>query len=449
MALPLLTDLGPGSPNAPYAFDNGGNTSQGTGPFTTSPDFTPAPNSLLLVFAGFGLPSDVTVNEPSYILTDTISPDLNWQKIVAATASFGGDGSAVQAWYAEVGDNPAPLSLILTHTGLTTYAMSLYVINIIGHQVGDAIVQVGEAVNTNNDFDITFASPPGADSLLISMMQLVGNAQATNVVITPDAGWTEHANHVANNSFVRSQVQYGPGSLGSTLGRTATTTTGAPFNQRVGVAVEIRAESTAIVVDAVDVAVMGQDVPLGDYHIIVTPASAAVAGQDVDIVNPVIDVTGYDIAIAAQNVNLIGGDVIGPDLMSAFYIALSDDTYITSRLGEFMSPSIHTRVPVPEGAGYPMIVVRAQTVVDEDALVTKRPVVSVIITIYGEQDDQYRTVEELGYYINTKFHRQKYSISPSGYKVIDIVAAGPTPAPTDDFQHVARMVALAVRLQEA
>lgn len=449
MALPLITDLGPGSPNAPYAFQNVGTTAQGTGPFTTTPDFTPLANSLVLVFACFGLPSPVDTNEPNYILTDDSSLALDWEKITAARATFTTDGSAVQAWYTEIGDDTEAMALTLTHTGLLSYAMKIYVLNIIGHQPGDPIGLFAIAVNTNNDYDIDLGAAPGEDDLIVSCMQLVGNQEATNVVITPDTGWTEHDNNVATSSFVRTQVQYGPGSLGQVVGRTATTTTGSPFNQRVGVAVAIRAESNLITVDAAQVAVAGQDITVGDYHITVEPAAVAIAGQNIDILNPIIDVTTADVAIAAQNITILGGDA-SMDLMGPLYVALADDTFITSRLGTFMSPAIFTRMPIPdEQATYPMIVVQPPSLIgNEDGLVVRRPVLNIAVVVYGAQDDQYRTVEELGYYIRNKFHRQKRSITVNGFSIIDIVANGPIPGPTDDFRHVARAVTLTIRMSE-
>lgn len=136
------------------------------------------------------------------------------------------------------------------------------------------------------------------------------------------------------------------------------------------------------------------------------------------------------------------------DLAAPLYAALSADAVITALLGTFLSgPSIHTRRPVPEGAEYPMLIVSANVgVTDEDGLVSRRPVLVRDIIAYGEQDGQYRTIETLGELLRTKFHRQRHAFTISGFHVVDVVATGPIPAPTDDFNHVARVVTLTIRL---
>jgi len=209
--------------------------------------------------------------------------------------------------------------------------------------------------------------------------------------------------------------------------------------------------STASVVgvDAAQAAVAGQTIDLFEDPIPVTAAAAAVAGQTIDIINLQIAVDPVDVAVQGQAVTLVGGGAT-LNLASSIYAALADDLYITSRLGQFMSPSIHTRRPVPEGAEYPMIVVNPDTsIINEDALVSRRPVITRDVIAYGEQDGQYRVVEELGYYLRDKFHRNPDSLTVSGYDIIDIVVVGPFPAPTDDYQHIARGVTLTIRLQTA
>jgi|SRR3990172_4079001 hypothetical protein len=136
------------------------------------------------------------------------------------------------------------------------------------------------------------------------------------------------------------------------------------------------------------------------------------------------------------------------DLAAPLYAALSADAAITSLLGTFLSgPSIHTRRPVPEEAGYPMLIVSANVgVTDEDGLVSRRPILVRDIIAYGEQDSQYRVVEQLADLLRTKFHRQRDSFTISGFHVVDVVAVGPIPGPTDDFNHVARVVTLTIRL---
>lgn len=138
------------------------------------------------------------------------------------------------------------------------------------------------------------------------------------------------------------------------------------------------------------------------------------------------------------------------DVSKGLYSALSGDSDITDLLGSFQGgPSIHTRRPVPVNADYPMIVVSPDvSVTDEDGLVSRRPVVIRDIAIYGEQDTDYRTVESLGYLVRSKFHRKFDVFTVEGFSIIDVVATGPIPAPTDDEKQVGRLVSLTIRLLE-
>jgi len=138
------------------------------------------------------------------------------------------------------------------------------------------------------------------------------------------------------------------------------------------------------------------------------------------------------------------------NLASAFYDALSNDATITALLGTWNSnPSIHTRRPIPADAGYPLIVISPDiTVSDQDALSTFRPVIVKDIAVYGLQPNDYRTVEALGLLLRNKFHRLRFALTPpAGYKIIDIVALGPSIAPTDDDKKLGRVVSLTVRVQ--
>lgn len=139
------------------------------------------------------------------------------------------------------------------------------------------------------------------------------------------------------------------------------------------------------------------------------------------------------------------------DVTKGLYSALSGNSDITSLLGSFQGgPSIHTRRPVPVNAVYPMIVVSSDvSVTDEDGLVSRRPVVIRDIAIYGEQDTDYRTVESLGYLVRSMFHRKLDVFTVDGYSIIDVVATGPIPAPTDDEKQVGRLVSLTIRLLES
>jgi len=138
------------------------------------------------------------------------------------------------------------------------------------------------------------------------------------------------------------------------------------------------------------------------------------------------------------------------DLSAPFYSALISDSAITALLAEFLTqPAVFTRRPIPENAQYPLIVVTPNvSIANEDFLVTEFPVVVSDVIAYGEQPSDYRTIDALGYLVRTKFHRERESLSVSGFHVVDIVASGPQPAPTDDERHVGRVVSLTIRLQK-
>ena len=57
-------------------------------------------------------------------------------------------------------------------------------------------------------------------------------------------------------------------------------------------------------------------------------------------------------------------------------------------------------------------------------------------------------LEALGWRIRSLFHRQRFSVRPDGFSVIEVVAGGPVPGPTDDDKQVARIVQLRIRLRE-
>lgn len=137
-------------------------------------------------------------------------------------------------------------------------------------------------------------------------------------------------------------------------------------------------------------------------------------------------------------------------------LGLIADAEITSYLGlHDGAPCVFTRRPVPSEAPYNMIIIGPNiSVTNEDSLNGRRPVVVRDVIAYGWQTVQdgpigagYRRIEELGYLLQRFFHRRK-PITVTGYHVIDIVASGPIPAPTDDEKLVGRAVTLTVRLQE-
>lgn len=140
---------------------------------------------------------------------------------------------------------------------------------------------------------------------------------------------------------------------------------------------------------------------------------------------------------------------IGPALRAA----IVNDSVISPLLGLYNGgPSVHTRRPVPDAAGYPMVVISGDvSITDFDAIDSFRSVIVRDIAVYGQQDAQtaseYRTVEEIGYLLRTLFHRNKDAVLVDDYHVIDVRASGPRVAPTEDEKSVGRVVTVSVRVQ--
>lgn len=111
-------------------------------------------------------------------------------------------------------------------------------------------------------------------------------------------------------------------------------------------------------------------------------------------------------------------------------------------------PGVFTKRPIPGDATYPLVLVSPDiSITDEDALRTSRPIVLRDLTVFGEQPDQYRVVEQIGYLMRGLFHRQRFAISVPSFHVVEIVAMGPRIAPSDDDDHLARVVPLRIRLE--
>lgn len=137
-------------------------------------------------------------------------------------------------------------------------------------------------------------------------------------------------------------------------------------------------------------------------------------------------------------------------LPAALRTAIKESEPITALLAKWKGePSIHTRQPVPEGAKYPMVVIPSQNAAasDQDALVSRRPVLIRDVLVYGDNLESTRQVDEVAELIFLLLHRQKFALSIEGYRVIDIVARRATAAPTSDEKKVGRLIPLTIRLQ--
>lgn len=134
--------------------------------------------------------------------------------------------------------------------------------------------------------------------------------------------------------------------------------------------------------------------------------------------------------------------------------ALCDDPGIAQRLDQWKSePAVFTRRPVPKDAPRRIAIVNTGDLGNWDGLNTDRPLWSGTIGFYGvkaepgsDQDDT-RTVEEAADLAREKFHRQRFGVQVAGFSVIEVVAGGPFPGPTDDDNEVARLLSLRIRLR--
>lgn len=138
------------------------------------------------------------------------------------------------------------------------------------------------------------------------------------------------------------------------------------------------------------------------------------------------------------------------DLSIPLRDALIGASAITSALPAFNgSFPIFTRRPAPVNAPYPMILISPDvTVTEEDGITDNRPVQQRDIAVYGQNEtaEKYRAVETLAYSVYDLFHRNRHAIDVPGWHVVLITAQGPMPAPVDDYQNVARVIPLMIRL---
>lgn len=135
-------------------------------------------------------------------------------------------------------------------------------------------------------------------------------------------------------------------------------------------------------------------------------------------------------------------------LKPALRNAILANASITALLGTFNGkPSVFTRKPVPEKALEPMITIDQVTRNDADGINDFRPIVSVDLIVYGQQDKMYRAVEKVAESLYSLFHScDRGLLSIEGYSVTRITCVGPSPAPTDDESEVARAVTLTASL---
>lgn len=123
---------------------------------------------------------------------------------------------------------------------------------------------------------------------------------------------------------------------------------------------------------------------------------------------------------------------------------------ICALLGEWEDvPAIHTRRPVPADTGTPFVIAPSTNAAagNMDGLTTDRPILIRDLVIYGVKDADYRAVDTAAEMIADRLHRNRFALAIEGWKVIDIEANRPIPAPADGNKDVGRLVSLRIRLQ--
>lgn len=146
--------------------------------------------------------------------------------------------------------------------------------------------------------------------------------------------------------------------------------------------------------------------------------------------------------------------MITDPVKAAIRKALIEDDEIAQRLEAWKNePAAFTRRPVPHDAPDRIAIIDENSISDMDGLTSDRPIWQGKIAFYGKKgepgtpQDDTRKVEQLGDLARELFHRQRFSVQIAGFSVIDIVAGGPVPGPTDDDNEVARIVSLRIRLR--
>lgn len=144
---------------------------------------------------------------------------------------------------------------------------------------------------------------------------------------------------------------------------------------------------------------------------------------------------------------------LGPPLRDS----LMDSVGVLEELGQWKGePAIFTRRPLPQDAPDQVIIIEdPMALTDADALNSDRPIVHLDISFHGRKgapgtsEDDTRVVVRRAYRARDHFHRQKFSVQPQGFSVIDVRAEGPVVGPTDNDKAISRIVTLTIRLRRA
>jgi hypothetical protein len=139
------------------------------------------------------------------------------------------------------------------------------------------------------------------------------------------------------------------------------------------------------------------------------------------------------------------------DLAQPIITVLEASSAVTDALPAWGSiKPIHSRRPIPADTTYPCIAI-SPTIGALDTLAqisNETPEIIIDISVFDDNDTatNYRAVESLARTIRDLFHRNRRSITISGYSVTQITCTGPIPGPLDDDVKVHRVVTLTVQL---
>lgn len=138
------------------------------------------------------------------------------------------------------------------------------------------------------------------------------------------------------------------------------------------------------------------------------------------------------------------------DVLNPILDTIQSNTSITNDIADWKdTKSIHTRIPIPSKAPYPLITIGpVVSKTDIDGINDFRPVVIVDIAAFGEQEREFRLINLVAEKIHQLFHRQKSALIVDGYSVIEIIATGPIPAIGEDESYIGRRVSLTITLKK-
>lgn len=219
------------------SFDNAGG-GQGTGPYTSS-SFTPSQADSLLtvvVTAGGG---GGTFSGSDLVLTDSLGH--TWTKRVETVASYisGTLSGAMQMWTTEI-DTPASMTLTLTHTGVNLYSTRLTGYTSTDYDTSVPIGATAQGHPASSAVSIAMSATPAVDSVVFGGGAVItANSDGSDGTIDPGSGWTELNEASQFLSFIKCQQQYRV--AGDPCVWSMTTAVGSDFEERMGVAIEIRA----------------------------------------------------------------------------------------------------------------------------------------------------------------------------------------------------------------